>query len=174
MKGDSLRPAAAWALGLALFLAMHSCKAHAQDDAFARVVVQVTAHEAGLDSLADADGIHATLVHGAERHGMTPVAFAHAYSPRLFRGTTARPWVLGLRLDCRRPSGYPLPWTALGARTVSRRDACLALAAHARELVAGAPRCDAEDWSAQWLPLAPRLERVDCGDTLNLFARRVR
>ena len=174
------------ALGLVLALALASmlsrCTASAQepaDDRFALVLVQVTAHEAGVDALEDVVGIHAALVHGAERHGMSPVAFAHAHAPRLFAGSTARAWVLSLRLNCSRPAGFPGRWTsprAGGARSgaVSRRDACLALVARARELVAGSPLCAADDWAAPYVSLGAWLEAVDCGETRNRFARRVR
>lgn len=167
-----------WLLGLLAFLAMRSCMGepvHAQDDErTAWAVVVVTTHEAGLDSLADADGIHAALVHGAERHGMSPHAFARAYSPRLFGGVTSRSWVLGMRLDCRRPRDFRLPWSAPRGGMPSRRDACTALVAHVRELVAAGPRCDADDWSAPWVELGSWLVPVDCGDTANQFARRLR
>lgn len=165
---------AAWLL-LVLGISLRTCGADAQDDALVRAVVMLTAHEAGLDALADADGIHATLVHGGERHGMTPTAFARAYAPRMYAGTTPRAWVLALRLDCSRPRGYPLPWYQPRAEgALSRRDACTVLVAHVRELVSGEPVCAADDWAAPYVPLGAWLEPVDCGDTRNAFARRVR
>lgn len=168
---------AAWAIGLAAWLAAHSCAGHAHaqsDDRFALALTQVTVHEAGFDSLADADGIHSVIVHGARRHGMSPVAFAHAYSPRLFAGQTRRAWVLGLRLSCERPPAFVGRWVRPRVSGGSRQAACVRLVAHARELVAGEPVCAADDWCARYHPLGTWLVATDCGDTLNLFAERRR
>lgn len=125
--------------GLIVWLALRSCAAHAQDDAIVLDVVRLTAHEAGVDSPADADGIYAAIVNGAAAHGLTPHAYARAHSRRFFRGTSARPWALALGLDCDRPAGFPARWSRY-------RPACLALVAHVRAIVGSPPVCLAETW----------------------------
>lgn len=174
MRGDSLRPAIAWGLGLGLWLAAMCCgRVHAQaDDAL--VLARVVAHEAGIDGAADVPGIYAVLRSGADRRGFTFQAMARAYSPRAHAGSTARPWAMELGADCERPRGYPLPWTP------ARRAQCVALIDASRAAVAAPPTCDADDWGdardhARARAAGRRFVLVDCGDgARNLFSRRVR
>lgn len=111
-------------------------------------VVRLTAHEAGLDSLGDADGIYAVLVNGAAARGLGTHAFARTHSPRFFRGTSARPWALALTLDCARPRGFTASWDLPRGERLSRHDACVALVEHVRAIVAAPPICRAETWGS--------------------------
>lgn len=179
-RGDSLRPALAWGLGLALWLGMQCCgrPVHAQDDTLVRDVVQLAHHES-VDPLADAPGIHAVLVNGAARRGMTTRAFARWHSRRFFSGHTTRPWWRALELDCARPRGLRGRWEEPRAEgQLSRRDVCLLTVALVRSL--HVPVCDAEWWGSRedyrGGPHAAAHARdvfVTCGSRVprNLFSR---
>lgn len=162
-------------LGLLVFVALRACgvpaPVEAQDDE-AMVVARVSFHESPAP-IADAPGIYSVLRRGSERHGISLAAYARAYSPRLFAGTSARPWARMLAASCDRPSGYPLPWTE------ARRSACERLVAAARALVAGPPTVDATTWGsvADFRRAEARGRRfvfVDVPGARNRFAREVR
>lgn len=173
---------------LALTFALGHCGARAQErdelhvhDDTLRDLVRITAHEAGLDSPADADGIWSVWVRGAEREGMSIDAFAHAYSRRAFAGTdrAINQWAMELELDCGAPPSLHLPWDRVRAGGEQpRRDACLALVAHAREVVSSPLVCEADDWgNARDYERRRRLGyptvMVSCAPgARNLFSRR--
>lgn len=133
-------------------------------DDVARDLLRLVAHEAGLDSPADADGIWAVWVRGAEREQMSIPAFARAYSRRAFAGTDREinQWAMELELDCSRPPSFRLPWAEprrqprhhrhddarAGVVLPPRRDACLALVEHVRAVVAAPVTCEADDWGS--------------------------
>lgn len=171
------REAAAWALGLGLWLAGMCCgraHAHAQTADDALTLARVVFHEAGLDGAADVPGIYAVITHGAERRGVSFAAMARAYSPRAHAGTTARAYAMTLAADCSRPRGYPLPWTE------ARRAQCVALLDAARAAIAAPPACHADDWGDRRDHERARLSGrrfrfVDCGPgARNLFSERLR
>jgi len=146
-----------------------------------RDLVRIGAHEAGLDSPADLDGIWAVWVRGAEREEMSIDAFARAYSRRAFAGTdrAINQWAMELELDCGAPPSLHLPWDrARVGGEQPRRDACLALVAHAREVVSSPLVCEADDWgsAADFRLMRARGGHpvmVACGPgARNLFSRR--
>ena len=94
----------------------------------ALVLARVCAHEAGWDALADCSAIYDVLRGGAERHGMTLRAFAHAYSGRALRGQTSRPWMAARTL--RRPARRH--GARVRAPAVERLSRAVARAARAR------------------------------------------
>lgn len=155
------------------------------DEQLIEDVVRLTAHEAGVDSLGDADGIYAVLITGARERSTTPSSFARAHSPRFFAGATSRRWALELDMGCERPPSFRGRWAeprAGGARsgTTSRRDACLALVAHVREVVLSIPLCDAQTWGNRRdherltrRGIAYRLVVCSALPARNLFSRRI-
>lgn len=147
-------PLPSWRLvGLALLTALGVARAccttpvEAQDDALVRDVVQLAFHES-TDPLADAPGIHAVVVNGAARRGMSTHAFARWHSRRFFAGQTARPWWRELALDCSRPRGYRGRWEEPAREgALSLRDTCVVTVALVRSL--REPVCDAVWWGSR-------------------------
>ena len=173
----------------ALLLSPSLVSGQTRRESDALVLARVCAHEAGWDALADCSAIYDVLRGGAERHGMTMRAFAHAYSGRALRGQTSRPWMAALREDGAEPAGWPRtryvvqrdgsarasahpPWSGY-------RGQWLALLNHARALISGRVHSACEepphDWGgdmdharAERIGLIP----VSCGDTRNTFYQR--
>lgn len=175
------RPAFILGLFLTLFGASRCTVVHAQDEAgLERTLLAVVVHEGGVDAVGDVAGIYAVLVRGAARQHISPVAFAHRYSPRLFGGRTDRPWAARLDTSCTRPRGFAGRWEQARAEgVISRRDACLVLVERVRQVIAAPPTCDADDWGSdadmdRARRLGRRFEIVDCGASRNLFSRRLR
>lgn len=166
-------------LFLTLFGASRCTVVHAQDG-LERTLLDVVVHEGGVDAIGDVEGIYAVIVRGAARQHISPVAFAHRYSPRLFGGRTDRPWAARLDVSCARPRGFAGRWEQARAEgVISRRDACLVLVERIRQVIAAPPTCDADDWGdfadhERARALGRRFVMVDCGDARNLFSRRVR
>ena len=145
-------------------------------DALVSDVVRLAFHES-VDPYADAPGIHAVLLNGAARRGVSPHAYARSHSPRFFAGTSARPWALAITLTCERPRGYAGSWTLPRGDRPSWQTVCLATVAHVRAL--REPACEAETWGSHADYAGGRFAAehardvfCDCGPgARNLFSR---
>ncbi len=170
-------------LGLLVFVALRACgvpaPVEAQDED-ATMLLRICAHESTTFSLDDCAGIHAVIVNDAR--GLSFAASARAHSRRFFGGQPGEmnAWTARLSTSCERPRGFSLRWDeAPVGWTVSRRDACLALAAHVRALLDAAPRCEARQWGSPQDAARRRAEGctwtpVSCGETRNVFMRALR
>lgn len=73
----------------------------------ALLLARLTAHEAGLDSPADAGLIHDVLTGIVERDGVSYSRAVELASPRWSRCAVRRSWTCHLRADGGRPRGWP-------------------------------------------------------------------
>ena len=163
-------------LGYALMLPTCATARAQADDALTLDVVRLAFHES-VDPYADAPGIHAVIVNGARRRGVSLRIFARTHSPRFFAGASARPWALAIGLDCARPRGYAGNWTLPRGDRPSWQTVCRATVARVRAL--REPVCEAETWgSARDYRSGPHAAAhardvfCDCGaGARNLFSR---
>lgn len=186
------------ALGLALFSASAASAQERIDRQLA--LARICASEAGMPSRGqdgqwqfapDCAAIHSVFTLGAQRTGLSYLAFARAYSGRLFDSsrTDRRAWLSQLDAAGTEPSAWPrhIMRRLRGGETEVRphapwshyRAAWLALYEHAGRILAGevVDQCDGDvsDWGgdmdtqrAERLQLIP----VSCGQTHNNFYLR--
>lgn len=171
-------------IAVAASMTLSTCEGDAQPrlEREALALHRITAHEATRFTLADADGIYSVIRHAAEHLSVPFLAAARAESPLFFAGRPGdmNAWTATLTLECERPPAFRATWVRIPVGwTVSRRDACLALAAHVRAIVGGPAICDATEWGSEadyerrreqgctWTP-------VDCGPGRNRFSRNLR
>jgi len=158
-------------------------------------LARICASEAGLPRRAD-DGwliaadcaaIHAVLEAGAERTGLSYLAYARSYSTRVFdaQRSDARAWIAHLSPRGDMPRGWPQGTVITSGGEVPApqwshyRAAWLALYEHAGEIISGevSHGCDGpiSDWGGSMDRERARrlgMTRVECGETRNDFYLR--
>lgn len=103
--------------------------AQSQDDP-GLLLARTCVHEAGFDSPADCQLVHAVLSGIVERDGVSYRQAWRLASPRLARCDVRRSWVCRLRADGERPAGFPARWSRY-------RDRWMAVLEVSRRLIAG-------------------------------------
>lgn len=159
-------------------------------------LARICASEAGLprrsddgwEIAADCAAIHAVLEAGAERTGLSYLAYARSYSTRVFDAERddSRAWIAHLSPTGAEPRGWPQGHvlTSRGRMVAAPRwshyrGAWLALYEHAGRILEGevTHECDGaiSDWGGSMdRERAQRLgmTRIECGDTRNDFYLR--
>lgn len=156
------------------FALRHGVAGAQANDTTVEALARVCAAEAGWDTrTGDCAAIVHLLRRRAQRHEIRVATMARLYSSRHFdrERLDRRRWIAGLRLDGRRPGGWPgrLPWSRY-------RAAWRQVIAHVRAVLRGEvgdPCPGADHWGGpmdDWRARAAGWARVECSSsTRNRF-----
>jgi hypothetical protein len=163
------------ALSLALACAApalaHSAKNPASKFTDAEALAITWVAEAGWSNVADHEAMGHVFLRISERRGWRLKTTLTAYSKGLWHGSRSRAaWLLELGAQCSKPKSWPHSeglWRAYHHK-------CKDVFARAANFLKDTPidNCGADHFGSEQDNPHPNLERIDCGDTKQVYYRR--